>query len=153
MNDMSSMDRNRTGILFFVGSESFFFISLMIAFGYYALPQSALSVKYLEVGRTLVFTVFLITSSFTLYLSEKMMKKGNRKLQLIFLTVTFLFGLIFIYGQGTEYARLFRVNMNISSGVFGTTFFTLTGFSRVACHYRTGHADHDRNDDSFRLLQ
>lgn len=122
------MDKNKTGILFFIGSESFFFLSLMIAFIYYALPLSELSVKYLDLNRTIIFSVFLIASSFTLVLSQRMMKKNNRSWQLVFLGITFLFGLIFIYGQGSEYAKLFRLNMTISTGVFGTTFFTLTGF-------------------------
>jgi heme/copper-type cytochrome/quinol oxidase subunit 3 len=125
---MNITDKNKTGIMYFVGSEAFFFLSLMIAFIYYALPQAELSVKYLDMPRTLVFTAFLIISSFTFSFSLKMMKKEKKVLQMILLGVTFLFGLIFIIGQGEEYSRLFSVNMNISTGVFGTTFFTLTGF-------------------------
>lgn len=105
------MDRNKTGMLFFVGSESFFFISLMIAFVYYGLPHADLSVKYMDVPRTAIFTVLLLSSSVTMSLAGRMMKKGKRNLHVIFLAVTFLLGLIFIFGQGMEYAKLFKLNM------------------------------------------
>lgn len=122
------MDKNKTGILFFVGSETFFFISLFIAYIYYALPQADLSVKYLDFRVTLIYTFFLLTSSLTMALAAGGIRKNNRKMVIFFLGITFLFGLIFIFGQGQEYLRLFRLNMTISSGVFGSSFFTLTGF-------------------------
>ncbi len=36
-------------------------------------------------------------------------------------------GSIFVFGQAWEYAQLLRDNVTISSSLFGTTFFTLTG--------------------------
>jgi heme/copper-type cytochrome/quinol oxidase subunit 3 len=36
-------------------------------------------------------------------------------------------GGIFISGQTSEYLRLWRSGVTISQGLFGTTFFTLTG--------------------------
>jgi heme/copper-type cytochrome/quinol oxidase subunit 3 len=37
-------------------------------------------------------------------------------------------GAVFLFGQGREYAQLLREHVTISSNLFGTTFFTLTGF-------------------------
>ena len=42
--------------------------------------------------------------------------------------VTILLGAIFLFGQGMEWSALIKKNVTISSGLFGTTFFTLTGF-------------------------
>ena len=37
-------------------------------------------------------------------------------------------GAVFLCGQGREYAQLLREHVTISRNLFGTTFFTLTGF-------------------------
>ena len=44
------------------------------------------------------------------------------------LFATVLLGAIFLYGQGREYQRLISQNVTISRNLFGSTFFTLTGF-------------------------
>ncbi|MGH7865363.1 MAG: cytochrome c oxidase subunit 3, partial [Candidatus Binataceae bacterium] len=41
---------------------------------------------------------------------------------------TILLGFIFIVGQGEEWAGLVRNGVTVSRNLFGTTFFTLTGF-------------------------
>jgi heme/copper-type cytochrome/quinol oxidase subunit 3 len=44
------------------------------------------------------------------------------------LAATIVLGGIFIAGQGLEYWHLFRSGVSVSSNLFATTFFTLTGF-------------------------
>ena len=44
------------------------------------------------------------------------------------LAMTILLGGIFIIGQGLEYWHLFSSGVSVSSNLFATTFFTLTGF-------------------------
>jgi heme/copper-type cytochrome/quinol oxidase subunit 3 len=44
------------------------------------------------------------------------------------LLTTFALGAVFLVGQGLEYAALLRSDVTISRDLFGTTFFTLTGF-------------------------
>ncbi len=39
-----------------------------------------------------------------------------------------MLGGIFIVGQGLEYWHLFKSGVSVSSNLFATTFFTLTGF-------------------------
>ncbi len=123
-------DKNRILMLAFVGSESFFFITLIIAYIYYSRITGTLaaSSKYLDLAKTSVFTVFLISSSFTMMASEARLRKGNRRGALTWLAVTMILGAVFLVGQGMEYARLMQVNITISENVFGSAFFTLTGF-------------------------
>ena len=47
---------------------------------------------------------------------------------MIWLSISILFGLIFLIGQGFECVSLIRDNVTISKNVFGSAFFTLTGF-------------------------
>ncbi len=40
----------------------------------------------------------------------------------------FFWELLFLFGQGREYFNLYRNDVTVSRNVFGTSFFTLTGF-------------------------
>jgi cytochrome c oxidase subunit 3 len=43
--------------------------------------------------------------------------------------ITVLLGLIFLFVQGFEYAHAYKdLNLKLNSGIFGSTFFMLTGF-------------------------
>jgi heme/copper-type cytochrome/quinol oxidase subunit 3 len=46
----------------------------------------------------------------------------------VWILATIILGATFIYGQGLEWKGLIDKNITISRNVFGTTFFTLTGF-------------------------
>ncbi len=124
------MNKNKTLMYLFVGSESFFFLALIIAYIYYSRNQGVLSPssQYLDIKKTSIFTFFLLSSSLTIFLADKAIKRSNRKILLSWLAVTIIFGIIFLFGQGSEYSRLFRLDLTISRNVFGSAFFTLTGF-------------------------
>jgi heme/copper-type cytochrome/quinol oxidase subunit 3 len=124
------MNKNRVLMFFFVGSEAFFFLALIIAYVYYSHTKGVLSssAQYLDVKRTSVFTFFLLSSSLTIWFADTALNRGSRKAILIWLSVTIALGIIFLLGQGSEYARLFKLNITINRNVFGSAFFTLTGF-------------------------
>ena len=44
------------------------------------------------------------------------------------MTVTVALGIIFLLMQATDYATLGSEGLGLSSGTFGTTYYTLTGF-------------------------
>ena len=117
-------------MLFFVASESFFFIALIISYIFYSRSGGTLSesAQYLNIPKTSVFTFFLLSSSLTIEIADKKLLKGNRKAMLLWLGITIVFGLIFLIGQGMEYAELISEKVTISKNVFGSAFFTLTGF-------------------------
>ncbi|MCG8476158.1 MAG: cytochrome c oxidase subunit 3 [Cytophagales bacterium] len=114
----------------FIASESLFFAALIIAFVYFQNLTDNWPVlsRDLEVGRTAVFSVFLFSSSFTLDLAGKSFRKGNKNGALFFLLLTILLGSIFLVGQLTEYYALFQKEVRVNSDIFGSAFFTLTGF-------------------------
>ncbi len=124
------MNRSRIMMLFFVGSEAFFFLALIISYVYYSNPGGHLSdsAKYLDVPRTAVFTFLLLSSSLTIWLAERGMHRHSRKAALGWLAATIVLGIAFLIGQGTEYAQLIGMDVTISRDVFGSAFFTLTGF-------------------------
>jgi cytochrome c oxidase subunit 3 len=74
-------------------------------------------------------TVILLTSGLTLTIAHHAMVAGNRKVLNIFLAVTFLLGFLFIGLQAEEYIHAYtELNLKLSTGVYGATFFMLTGF-------------------------
>jgi heme/copper-type cytochrome/quinol oxidase subunit 3 len=114
----------------FIASEATFFAFLIVAYVYFHVFGSHLgpSAKTsLDPVKTGIFSIFLISSSLTFWLAERALKNGSVSGLRMWLSVTIVFGAIFIVGQGLEYLHLFRENVTVSSNVFGSTFFTLTG--------------------------
>ena len=120
------MDRNRAVMLLFVFSEAFFFIALILAYLYYHAGTAASTVSpHLDFDRTAVYTIFLLSSSLTLEIAGK----GTSRLgSLAWLALTIILGAVFLTGQLGEYARLLTADVSVSRDVFGSSFFTLTGF-------------------------
>jgi heme/copper-type cytochrome/quinol oxidase subunit 3 len=122
-------NHNKIGILTFILSETGFFAALILAYLYfYARPQAGPGPRELDVPRTLVFTACLFASSFTFWRSERSLMKQRRGSMLGWLALTILLGGIFLVGQGMEYWKLFQTGVDLSTNMFSTNFFTLTGF-------------------------
>jgi len=124
------MNKIRLSMLLFVASEAIFFIVLILAYVTYhsTLPSAADASRYLDVPRTALFTACLIFSSFTMHHAGIHLRTGNRRPALVWLFATIALGTVFLAGQGTEYAILISKDVVISRDLFGTTFYTLTGF-------------------------
>jgi cytochrome c oxidase subunit III len=124
------MNRNKTMMLLFVGSEALFFLALIIAYVHYTFQGGKLSptAKYLDIKDAAIFTAFLLTSSLTIELAASKLHHRQDKGILVWLTITIIFGLVFLAGQITEYVLLVRSDVTVSKNVFGSAFFTLTGF-------------------------
>jgi cytochrome c oxidase subunit 3 len=73
-------------------------------------------------------TAVLLTSSVTVHFAHTALKNDNRKNFNIWLGLTVLLGIIFLFLQAEEYIHAYNVDLKIDTGVYGTTFFMLTGF-------------------------
>jgi heme/copper-type cytochrome/quinol oxidase subunit 3 len=124
------MNNIRLAMLLFVASEAVFFILLIIAYVIYhaTSPSAGDPSRYLDIPRTAVFTACLIISSFTMRHAGIHFRTGRRRPALAWLLATMALGAAFLTGQGGEYVSLIRKDVIISRDLFGTTFFTLTGF-------------------------
>lgn len=73
-------------------------------------------------------TLILLSSAVTVTWAHWGLKKGNRVQLLIGLIITILLGLIFETFQAHEYILSYtELHLTLASGIYGTTFFTLTG--------------------------
>jgi cytochrome c oxidase subunit 3 len=74
-------------------------------------------------------TALLLTSGVTLTIAHHALQVGNRGKTIAFMWMTVLLGIIFLFVQGYEYYHAYAdLNLKLSSGIFGSTFFMLTGF-------------------------
>ena len=118
------------GMFTFIASEAVFFLILIIAYAYYheAAHTGAVAARVLDPGRAGVNTLFLLASSVTMWLGSKSLARRNQAGLIGWLAATIALGAVFLLGQAREWGGLIRGNITISHDLFGTTFFTLTGF-------------------------
>lgn len=80
-------------------------------------------------GLPLLNTLILLTSGVTVTIAHHAIKANNRKQLIIFLGLTVLLGCTFLYFQAEEYIHAYKeLNLTLGSGIYGSTFFMLTGF-------------------------
>jgi len=80
-------------------------------------------------GIPAVNTVILLSSGGTVTLAHWSLKKGSRKGLCWWLFATVFLGFLFVYLQAHEYVHAYHeLDLKLTSGIYGTTFFMLTGF-------------------------
>jgi cytochrome c oxidase subunit 3 len=80
-------------------------------------------------GLPLLNTLILLTSGATVTAAHHALKAGNRKSLLVWLGATVLLGCVFLFFQVEEYIHAYtELNLTLGSGIYGSTFFMLTGF-------------------------
>jgi cytochrome c oxidase subunit 3 len=74
-------------------------------------------------------TAILLSSGVTITIAHHALRAGNRTVLKIFLAATFLLGFLFVFMQAREYHEAYtEMGLRLSTGIYGTTFFMLTGF-------------------------
>lgn len=97
-------------------------------------PEEALNVQewsFAFFAKFLPFwnTIILITSSVTVHFAHTALKAENRKRLIQWLSVTVALGVVFLFLQVEEYIEAYEhYGLTLDSGIYGSTFFLLTGF-------------------------
>ena len=74
-------------------------------------------------------TALLLTSGLTLTIAHHALKDNKRGATAFWLAATVLLGVVFMGFQVFEYMHAYKdLNLKLTSGIFGSTFFMLTGF-------------------------
>jgi len=80
-------------------------------------------------GLPLYNTLILLTSSVTLQFAHVALEQGKRLQLRLMLLLTVLLGASFLGLQAYEYMHAYQeLNLRLDSGIYGNTFFLLTGF-------------------------
>ena len=81
------------------------------------------------IGIPLLNTILLLTSGGTLTIAHHALVAGRRGALKFWLFMTIVLGVAFMGFQAFEYSHAYsELNLKLSSGVYGSTFFMLTGF-------------------------
>ncbi len=77
----------------------------------------------------LINTALLISSSVTITFAHHALKQGHRTALKRWLALTILLGCVFLFLQAEEYIHAYHeLGLTLGSGIYGATFFMLTGF-------------------------
>jgi heme/copper-type cytochrome/quinol oxidase subunit 3 len=127
---MKRFDTAKLAMGVFIASEAVFFAFLIAAYIYFygAVLHGPNASNSLDAIRTGVFTICLFASSGTMWLAERHLLSNRRQGFRLWLAATILLGVVFLVGQGIEYAGLLAKSITPERNLFGATFFTLTGF-------------------------
>jgi len=129
------MSQGTLAMILFLGSEAMLFASFFTAYfmvryniaqgSWPPIRDAATGARFvLPKGITAVNTIFLVSSSFTLWWGEHRLKHGDRKSLERGLLVTIFLGLTFLVIQLNEYAHL---GFTPQDKAFGSVFYSLTG--------------------------
>ncbi len=116
------------GLWIFIATEALFF-GILIASYLYLRPRAGVWPPPGMPERDLVVpilnTVVLLSSGLTMHGAHTGMQQGDRTLLKGGIVATVVLGAAFLGGQAYEYAK---AGYGLSSGLLGSSFFTLTGF-------------------------
>ncbi|BDU40606.1 putative Cytochrome c oxidase, subunit III [Vibrio nigripulchritudo MADA3029] len=80
-------------------------------------------------GLPLLNTVILLTSSVTLHMAHTSLEKNHRMALVVWLEITIILAIAFLFYQVEEYVHAYQeMGLTLQSGIYGNTFFLLTGF-------------------------
>ena len=136
----TGLDNRKLLMWLFLASECLFFGSLIAAYllyrGQSIGPPFPTDTEFegvhyeglFDIPFTSVSAFVLLMSSVTMVLSLAAIQRGDQKGLRIWLFATALLGILFVSGQAFEFTEFNREGLSLSSNLFGTTFFVLTGF-------------------------
>ncbi|HEX4895963.1 MAG TPA: cytochrome c oxidase subunit 3 [Solimonas sp.] len=77
----------------------------------------------------LINTLILLTSGVTITMAHHALKEGKRTPCIAWMWATVALGALFLFFQVEEYVHAYNdLNLTLHSGIYGSTFFMLTGF-------------------------
>lgn len=120
---------NIFGFWVFLGAEIALFATIFATF--FALKVGTmggpLPSEVFDMKNTIIMTLLLLISSFTSGLSINELRKRNVKSMMVWLIITLLFGLGFLYLEITEFVHLVHEGAAMTTNSFWSSFYLLTG--------------------------
>jgi heme/copper-type cytochrome/quinol oxidase subunit 3 len=120
----------KVGFWAFMGSECLFFGTLISTYMVYK-GQSVVgpfTQEILDIPLTTISTFVLLMSSLSMVLALDGVQRGNKKLAMIWLAGVVLLGGVFLGFQVYEFNHFYHEGLSLSTNLFGSSFFVLTGF-------------------------
>ena len=126
----TGLDTWKLGFWTFLGSETLFFGSFIATYMIYAgrSVEGPLPHEVLDIPLTSISTFVLLMSSLAMVIGLAGVQRGQRKFALGGIGATILLGMVFLGFQAYEFTHFYHVGLTLSTNLFGSSFFILTGF-------------------------
>ncbi|MEI8240235.1 MAG: cytochrome c oxidase subunit 3 [Actinomycetota bacterium] len=129
----TGLSNNKLAMWLFLGSECLLFGGLISTYMLYRGrhgngPGPA---QIFDIPLTSVSSFILLMSSLTMVLAVNSAKRKDDRNTNIWLVVTGLLGALFVGGQVYEFTAFYHEGLGFTSSLFGSSFYTLTGFHGV----------------------
>src|SRR3989442_14190808 len=124
------VDRRKLLMWACLASDCMFFGTLIATYLVYKnrSPEGPLPRETFDVPYTSVSAFVLLLSSLTMVLALAAIQRGEERRMRVWLSATALLGCVFLGGQFYEFTTFYKDGLSLSRNLFGSTFFTLTGF-------------------------
>jgi heme/copper-type cytochrome/quinol oxidase subunit 3 len=125
----TGLDTRKLAFWTFIGSECLLFGTLIAVYLIYEgrSVTGPTTQEILNIPLTSVSTFVLLMSSLAMVLGLAAVTRGDKMQARIWLATTAGLGLVFLAGQVYEFQQFVHEGLTISTNLFGSTFFTLTG--------------------------
>ena len=129
----TGLPNTKLAMWLFLASECLLFGALITTYVLYrgASQTGPYPADIFDIPYTSVSSFVLLASSLTMVLSLVAAEKRDYARMRIWLLTTALLGMSFVGGQVYEFTVFYREGLAISTNLFGTTFYVLTGFHGV----------------------
>ncbi len=119
--------RGKVAMLSLITAESAIFTIFVVGYIFYLgkdisgpTPRQVLDIPVFN-------TICLLSSSVTIWLSERQIERGRIKEFAALWALTLALGVEFLIGTGLEWKKLIAGGLTIRTNLFGTTFYSLVG--------------------------
>ena len=129
----TGLSNNKMAMWMFLGSECLLFGGLISTYMLYkgrvnSGPQPD---QIFDIPFTSVSSFVLLMSSLTMVLAVSAAQRKDDRNTNLWLTITALLGATFVGGQVYEFTAFYREGLGFTTSLFGSSFYTLTGFHGV----------------------
>jgi cytochrome c oxidase subunit 3 len=126
----TGLDNRKIAFWAFIGSECLLFGSLIATYLVYEgrSVSGPTTHEILNIPLTSLSTFDLLMSSLAMVLALAAVQRGDRVWARVWLGMTALLGAIFLGFQVYEFQHFVHEGLGFTTNLFGSTFFTLTGF-------------------------
>jgi cytochrome c oxidase subunit 3/cytochrome o ubiquinol oxidase subunit 3 len=129
----TGLSNNKMAMWLFLGSECLLFGGLISTYMLYRgrLADGPGPMQIYDIPFTSVSSFVLLMSSLTMVLAVSAAQRRDDDRTNLWLTVTAVLGATFVGGQIYEFTAFYREGLGFTTSLFGSSFYTLTGFHGV----------------------
>ncbi len=129
----TGLSNNKLGMWLFLGSECLLFGGLISTYMLYRgrTQEGPKPDQIYDIPFTSISSFILLMSSLTMVLAVSASKHGDVRRTRLWLCATAALGSLFVGGQVYEFTAFYREGLGFTTSLFGSSFYTLTGFHGV----------------------